>query len=76
MSKRTSDFTFYSNLCLTIPSIFLAPFFGTWGDKLGRKIPAIIPAVGTFLSAVNYAICAAVPNISVSKFLDVDFDYL
>ena len=55
----------YSNLCLTIPSIILAPFLGHWGDSFGRKLPVLIPACGALLSAINYAVCAAVASAPV-----------
>ncbi|XP_055334736.1 proton-coupled folate transporter-like isoform X2 [Paramacrobiotus metropolitanus] len=71
--ETASSLLFYSNLCLTIPSILLLPFLGTWGDKFGRKFPAILPAVGALLSAVNYAICSGISSTPVELLLLSNF---
>ncbi|OWA53665.1 putative Proton-coupled folate transporter [Hypsibius exemplaris] len=62
IQEETSRLLFWSNLCLTIPSICLAPFLGYWGDTFGRKFPVLLPSLGALLSAINYAVCAAIPG--------------
>lgn len=38
---------------MSIPSLIVAPFWGPWTDKTGRRKPALIaPAIGTLLQTI------------------------
>ena len=38
---------------MSIPSLIVAPFWGPWTDKTGRRKPAlIVPAIGTLLQTI------------------------
>ena len=38
---------------MAIPSLIVAPFWGPWTDKTGRRKPALIaPAIGTLLQTI------------------------
>ncbi|XP_046577636.1 solute carrier family 46 member 3-like [Haliotis rubra] len=49
-----------------VPACFIVLFFlGSWGDKVGRKLPVIIPSVGTTLSYIGYMILSIYPSSKV-----------
>ena len=53
VQKQTSTWILYSNLAFAIPSIFsVMLFLGPWGDLVGRKIPLLLPVVGSLLNNI------------------------
>lgn len=52
VQKKSSKWILYTNLAFGLPSILVVTFFlGPWGDRVGRKVPIILPVVGSILNA-------------------------
>ncbi|KAK3091390.1 hypothetical protein FSP39_019524 [Pinctada imbricata] len=50
VQSEASKWIMYNNIASTVPSIFTVTFFlGPYGDKIGRKIPLILPIIGCLL---------------------------
>ncbi|XP_046571893.1 proton-coupled folate transporter-like [Haliotis rubra] len=50
--------------CLTV--LFL---YGSWGDKVGRKLPVIIPCLGAALSSIVYLLLSIYPSSKLEYLL-------
>ncbi|KAI1292487.1 Proton-coupled folate transporter [Halotydeus destructor] len=50
--RKSTDYTLYSNLITTIPSVMFTLFVGPWSDKFvsGRKIVLMVSAIGSVSS--------------------------
>jgi len=55
----------YYKVLLNLPAILLGLFCGSWSDKVGRKLPVMLPCVGTIISVVFFlaSMIPAVPTI-------------
>lgn len=56
LNKQTTTYNYYRTTLETIPSIFIALFFGPWSDKYGTKLLVFIPIIGDILSGVFYTV--------------------
>ena len=46
----------YQDLISNLPSIVFVLFLGSWSDKNGRKIPLILPFIGSAMKSVIYLV--------------------
>lgn len=53
-----AQWDFYHNFCYTVPSLLITFIYGSWSDKISRRIPMLLPIFGTVLSSVIYLCCA------------------
>ena len=44
----------YYRIIVNLPAIFLGLFCGAWSDKYGRKVPMILPSLGSVFSVLLY----------------------
>ncbi|KAK3589139.1 hypothetical protein CHS0354_017106 [Potamilus streckersoni] len=44
----------YYRILVNLPAIFLGLFCGAWSDKYGRKIPMMLPSLGSVLAVLLY----------------------
>ena len=54
VASATSQWILYQSIGLAIPSIFASLVFGSWSDRVGRRIVMILPPVGGLLLNINY----------------------
>ena len=66
---ETSHWMFYCTLCLTLPSLVTAPYFGSWSDRVSRKIPLVIPPIGAILGCVSYIVSSVYMHLPVGLIL-------
>ncbi|XP_041353727.1 proton-coupled folate transporter-like [Gigantopelta aegis] len=67
LQSETSFWILKSNIALMIPSCFTVLFFtGTWGDKVGRKLPIILPIIGCLVYTVGNLISSVYMTISIN----------
>ena len=67
--QKTSKWILYQSVCLTLPSIFASLIFGSWSDKVGRKVILILPSVGSILLYINYILNAVYLSLDVNFLL-------
>ena len=60
--KRTSQWMFYETVCQIVPALFLTLVFGSWSDKVSRRIPLFIPIIGSLISSTNYLLNTIFPG--------------
>ena len=53
-----SQWNFYDDLCFTIPSLLLTFLYGSWSDRISRKIPIMLPMIGNCISCLLYIFAA------------------
>ncbi|KAJ8308583.1 hypothetical protein KUTeg_013457 [Tegillarca granosa] len=52
VQKESSSWILKTNLAFGLPSILVVTFFlAPWGDRVGRKVPVILPVVGSILNS-------------------------
>lgn len=54
VQRVVTKINMYMDLLTNIPSVLFVLFLGSWSDKHGRKLPMILPLVGSLLSTVLY----------------------
>ncbi|XP_046567061.1 solute carrier family 46 member 3-like, partial [Haliotis rubra] len=66
VQSETSYWILKKNVVDRIPSCLIVVFIlGSWGDKVGRKLPAILPSVGATLSSIVYLLMSIYPSSKV-----------
>ncbi|XP_064601912.1 lysosomal proton-coupled steroid conjugate and bile acid symporter SLC46A3-like [Liolophura sinensis] len=56
IQSKTSLWITFLTISLTAPSILTTAFIGSWGDKIDRKLPLILPCIGGALSSLCFLI--------------------
>lgn len=67
--KETSKWILYQSVSLTLPSIFASLIFGSWSDKVGRKVILTLPSVGSVLLYINYILNVVYFSLDVNFLL-------
>jgi len=49
-----ANYLMYYRLLMTIPAVFLGLFCGAYSDKYGRKIPMMMPSIGSVFAVLLY----------------------
>ncbi|XP_046577628.1 solute carrier family 46 member 3-like [Haliotis rubra] len=66
VQSETSYWILKKNIVERIPSGLIVVFIlGSWGDKVGRKLPLFLPSVGATLSSIVYLILSIYPSSKV-----------
>ena len=68
VASDTSQWILYQTIGLSIPSIFASLVYGSWSDRVGRRMVMILPLVGNTLLNINY--------IMNAHFISLSVDYL
>lgn len=64
VQKEASHYVMYYRILVNVPAIFLGLFCGAWSDQFGRKIPMMIPSLGSVLAVLLYMISlVSFPNV-------------
>jgi len=62
------NYIIYYKLLVNVPAILLGLFCGPWSDKVGRKIPVLLPCVGVLLGCV-LLILSSIPDVPTLLFV-------
>ncbi|KAF2366293.1 Major facilitator superfamily [Trinorchestia longiramus] len=62
VEKTTAQISLYCSLVSSLPSILLGPLMGAYSDVHGRKLPLIIPIIGSIVSALAQMVFAYLPS--------------
>jgi len=69
VQKQTSTWLLYSNIAMGVPALLTVMFLlGPWGDRLGRKLPVVVPQIGTIVGSIA--------NLINSVYMDAPLGYL
>lgn len=66
---HTSKWILYQSISLTVPSVCSSLIFGSWSDKVGRKLFLVLPSVGGALLYVNHMLNSAFMSLDVNFLL-------
>ncbi|CAL1533733.1 unnamed protein product [Lymnaea stagnalis] len=70
VTAETSFWILKTTIALTVSSFFVVIFFlGALGDKVGRKIPVILPCIGAFLAYLSGLLNAKYMSASLNYIL-------
>jgi len=53
---------------LNLPAILLGLFCGSWSDKVGRKLPVMLPCVGTIIAVILF-LTSMIPGVPTILFV-------
>lgn len=56
VQKWTSHWMLYTTIAFLAPASIMSMYAGSWGDRLGRKIPLVIPPIGFIITVISYAL--------------------
>ncbi|XP_046343788.2 solute carrier family 46 member 3-like isoform X2 [Haliotis rufescens] len=70
VQSQTSYWILKKNVVELVPSCLLVLFLlGSWGDKVGRKLPVILPSLGATLSSIVNLLLSIYPSSKVEYVL-------
>lgn len=69
IQSEAGNYLIYYRILVNFPAIFLGLFCGAWSDKYGRKIPMMLPSLGSVLSVLFYMMSLASVDNSISFIL-------
>lgn len=55
VQRWTSHLMMYTTIAFLTPASIMAMYTGSWSDRMGRKLPLIIPPIGFIITAMAYA---------------------
>ncbi|CAL1533734.1 unnamed protein product [Lymnaea stagnalis] len=69
IQRDASNWMMLSNIGITLPAIMTVfLFIGSWGDKINRKLPILLPCVGSLIYNLS--------NLLNAYYMDWSLDYL
>ncbi|XP_059139025.1 proton-coupled folate transporter-like [Physella acuta] len=54
VQARSATFLMIYRILVSVPAVFLGLFCGAWSDRTGRKLPMMIPSLGSILAVLLY----------------------
>ncbi|XP_074641358.1 lysosomal proton-coupled steroid conjugate and bile acid symporter SLC46A3-like [Tubulanus polymorphus] len=54
VQKLSANYIMYYKILLNFPAIILGLFCGAWSDRVGRKLPMILPCIGAIIACLFY----------------------
>lgn len=54
VQERSAIFLMVYRILVNVPAVFLGLFCGAWSDRTGRKLPMMLPSLGSILAVVLY----------------------
>jgi len=69
VQKQATNYIIYHKVLSTFPALILGLFCGAWSDKYGRKLPMVLPSIGTTFAVLLYMAANTYPHSSVAFFL-------
>ena len=56
VQKESARWFLYGDICFGIISVISAGFIGSWGDRISRKLPLVLPIIGHLIGSVIFII--------------------
>lgn len=66
VQAEAGSYLIYYRMLVNIPAILLGLFCGAWSDKYGRKIPMMLPSLGSVFSVLLYMLSLASPDHAIA----------
>ncbi|XP_053374850.1 proton-coupled folate transporter-like [Mercenaria mercenaria] len=73
VQKQATNYIIYHKCLSNFPALILGLFCGAWSDKYGRKLPMVLPSIGTTFAILLYMSANISPESSVAFFLSGSF---
>ncbi|XP_052802385.1 proton-coupled folate transporter-like [Mya arenaria] len=73
VQKQATNYIIYHKVLSNFPALILGLFCGAWSDKYGRKLPMVLPSIGTTFAVLLYMLANVSPQSSVAFFLSGSF---
>jgi PCFT/HCP family folate transporter-like MFS transporter 1/3 len=73
VQKQATNYIIYHKCLSNFPALILGLFCGAWSDKYGRKLPMVLPSIGTTFAILLYMAANVSPQSSVTFFLSGSF---
>ncbi|GFN99410.1 solute carrier family 46 member 3 [Plakobranchus ocellatus] len=54
VQERSATFLMIYRIVINVPAVFLGLFCGAWSDRTGRKLPMMLPSLGSILAVLLY----------------------
>ncbi|KAG8234631.1 hypothetical protein J437_LFUL014207 [Ladona fulva] len=54
VQREASDWVMWASISFAIPSIIATNLLGSWGDTYGRKLPLVLPSLGTAVGTIVF----------------------
>ncbi|XP_046380482.1 solute carrier family 46 member 3-like [Haliotis rufescens] len=65
IQSEAASYLMYYRILVNVPAIVLGLFCGAWSDEYGRKIPMMIPSLGSVFAVILYLISVQYPDYSL-----------
>ena len=69
VQKQATTYIIYHKCLSNFPALVLGLFCGAWSDRYGRKLPMVLPSIGTTFAILLYMASNISPRSSVAFFL-------
>ena len=69
VQKNATSYIVYYKVLSNLPALVLGLFCGAWSDKYGRKLPMVLPSIGTTFAILLYMSANISPQSSTAFFL-------
>ena len=69
VQKQATTYIVYYKVLSNLPALVLGLFCGAWSDKYGRKLPMVLPSIGTTFAILLYMSANISPESSTAFFL-------
>lgn len=69
VQSEAGNYLIYYRMLVNFPAILLGLFCGAWSDKYGRKIPMMLPSLGSVLSVLFYMMSLASKDYAIGLIL-------
>jgi len=73
VQKKATNYIIYHKVLSNFPALILGLFCGAWSDKYGRKLPIVLPSIGTTFAVLLYMAANIYPQSSVAFLLSGSF---
>ncbi|XP_067649602.1 lysosomal proton-coupled steroid conjugate and bile acid symporter SLC46A3-like [Haliotis asinina] len=65
IQNKAASFLIYYRMLVNVPALVLGLFCGAWSDEYGRKIPMMIPCLGSMFAVILYLFSVQYPDYSI-----------
>ena len=69
VQKQATSYIVYYKVLSNLPALVLGLFCGAWSDRYGRKLPMVLPSIGTTFAILLYMSANILPESSTAFFL-------
>lgn len=68
VTQEATNWSKYNNVCLFFFTFISSFYVGSWSDRLGRKLPMLVPPIGTVIASTINAVLSYFFNAHVAYF--------